>query len=344
MNSSPAPREGAGLDPRIERELKDTPEQHQVVGPLVEYLVSLGWALEQIIFGRREWRVPKTPSEQSKREAGHSFDGFPVDIAVFESPRYRGNPTKLTVIVECKVPDEETGVQQLLDYMGHEPHVRLGVWTNSADPSAPAVLVFRTPSGAMAERRRPLNDLPRPGDRISADEKRLLFEDLTKPSEDVFRRVIEDILDHVVANDSQVTRREEQLDQICDLLLLKLDSDKAAKAARTSPPYFRPRVSASETAREMRRAFQDLVRLYPAVFREAGNQQLRLADDTINRFVERLAPYRLIDVGVSTIAVAFQVLRAAALKQGEGQYFTPQQVIEAGVALLKVEGQVPNGV
>lgn len=73
------------------------------------------------------------------------------------------------------------------------------------------------------------------------------------------------------------------------------------------------------------------------MFREPTDKQLRLADDTIAECVDRLAPYRLIDVGVSTISVAFQALRSAALKQGEGQYFTPQQVIEAGVKLLQIQ-------
>jgi type I restriction enzyme M protein len=45
----------------------------------------------------------------------------------------------------------------------------------------------------------------------------------------------------------------------------------------------------------------------------------------------------LIDLGVSTIAVAFQVLRSEALKQGEGQYFTPSAVIEAGIRLMDIK-------
>jgi type I restriction enzyme M protein len=36
------------------------------------------------------------------------------------------------------------------------------------------------------------------------------------------------------------------------------------------------------------------------------------------------------------ISVAFQVLRSEALKQGEGQYFTPHAVIEAGVRLMDI--------
>ena len=48
--------------------LKDGPEQRLVVGPIVERLIGLGWEQKQIIFGKNEWKIPKTPSEASKRE------------------------------------------------------------------------------------------------------------------------------------------------------------------------------------------------------------------------------------------------------------------------------------
>lgn len=280
--------------------------------------------------------MPKRPSEAPKRERGQSFDGFPVDIAVFDHPDHLDDPRHLAVIIETKAPTEEAGVSQLETYMGLEPHVQLGIWTNSADPSAPAVFVYRSGAGRNEIRHRPLDEFPQPSDRISPDEKKQTFADLTTPSSDAFRRVIEDILDHVIANDSQVTRREEQLDQICNLLLLKLDSDKTAKASGAQP-YFRLRASAPETANEIRRHFGDLVTLHPSVFKEPSDRQLRLSDETITSIVERLAPYRVIDAGVSTISTAFQELRTDALKQGEGQYFTPQQVIEAGVKLLHIQ-------
>ena len=38
---------------KISLELKDTPEQKNVVGPLVCYLVQIGWDLEQILFGKK---------------------------------------------------------------------------------------------------------------------------------------------------------------------------------------------------------------------------------------------------------------------------------------------------
>jgi hypothetical protein len=58
------------LKAEISARLKSIPEQQNVVGPLVPHLVALGWSLEQIMFGKHEWRVPKSPSEATKRERG----------------------------------------------------------------------------------------------------------------------------------------------------------------------------------------------------------------------------------------------------------------------------------
>ena len=93
----------------------------------------------------------------------------------------------------------------------------------------------------MLVKRQTLSDLPRPGDPIEPEAQRIHFADLIEPTEDVFRRAIDDLLDKVVITDNNVTRREEQLDQLCNLLLLKLESDKQAKSSPSEPVFFRPR-------------------------------------------------------------------------------------------------------
>src|SRR5262245_52221322 len=74
-----------GLPPEVVSLLKQGPEQQTVVGPMVVRLLGLGWKFEQILFGHREWRVPRSPSQATVRERGHSFEGHPVDITIFDS-------------------------------------------------------------------------------------------------------------------------------------------------------------------------------------------------------------------------------------------------------------------
>jgi type I restriction enzyme M protein len=303
----------------------------------VQYLVDLGWSLDQMIFGKAEWFVPKRPSEQTKREKGRAFDGFPVDIAVFDDPATVDDPHHLVLIVECKQPDEEAGVAQLEAYFVGEPRCRLGIWANNPDPTAPAAFVYRQGNGAMLVKRRTLSDVPRPGDPIEPNAQRIHFNDLIQPSEDVFRRTVEDLLDKVVISDNNVTRREEQLDQLCNLLLLKLESDKQGKSDLSQPVFFRPQETDRKTAEAIRKRFTGFVDLYPDTFLTEQDKTIRLTDTTVAAVVEALSGLKLIDLGVSTVAVAFQVLRSEALKQGEGQYFTPQAIIQAGIKLLELK-------
>ena len=325
------------LPEEISCRLKDIPEQQQVVGPLVKYLIGIGWSREQIIFGKTEWLVPKTPSELTKREKGHSFSGFPVDVAVFDSPSNTGNPRHLLFIIECKQPTEEAGVSQLEGYFIGEPHVKLGIWSNNPDPSAPAAFIYRKTDGSMLLKRERVADVPHPGEAIAPEAQRVTFNDLIIPTQKIFKKIVEDLLDKVVIEDSNVTRREEQLDQLCNVLLLKLESDKQGKSNQSIPVFFRPMESVAQTATSIRDRFRFYVELYPDTFTTEKDKSLLFSDETLTACVDALSDLRLIDLGVSTVSVAFQVLRSEALKQGEGQFFTPQAVIEAGVRLMKIK-------
>jgi len=317
--------------------LKETREQHDVVGPLVDLLVSRGWKVEQMIFGKTEWRIPKTPSEATKREKGQSFAGFPVDVAVFDGKVHRGDPNHLLFIIECKQPNEKAGVSQLESYFVGEPHASLGVWVNTPAPSAKGAFLYRSPDGRLLLKRLELDKLPRPGDPIAPDVQTTIYSDLVEPTEQIFRKVISDLLDKVVISDTAVTRREEQLDQLCNLLLMKLESDKQGKSDPENPVIFRRMESAKKTASAVRESFENLADVYPETFTTDNDKRLRLSDDTITACVDALSGLRLLDMGVSSVSVAFQVLRSEALKQGEGQYFTPQAVIEAGVRLMGLQ-------
>lgn len=317
--------------------LKDTPEQQYVVGPLVEYLCSIGWSQSQMVFGREEWRVPKSPSELTKREKNQSYAGFPVDIAIFDDVKHLGDPRHLLFIIECKQPNESAGISQLEGYFVGEPHVKLGIWANHPHPSAPSTFIYRKSDASMLLKRRAIADLPRPGEAIQPEAQRTTFSDLIPPPEHIFRKTVEDLLDKVVINDSNVTRREEQLDQLCNLLLLKLESDKQGKSNQSAPVVFRTMENSDRTAQAIRDRYKSFVALYPDTFTTEGDKTLRLSNETIASCVEALSGLRLIDLGVSTVSVAFQVLRSEALKQGEGQYFTPTAVIEAGVRLMQIK-------
>jgi type I restriction enzyme M protein len=163
----------------------------------------------------------------------------------------------------------------------------------------------------------------------------LTFSDLETPTPEDLVRVLEDLLDQVIARDDRVTRREEQLDQLCSVLLLKLESDRRARSAPDQPLLFSPGATARESGR-VRAAFRDFAAGCPDIFATERERGLHLSDDCLGACVGALARLRLLDVGARAVSLAFQVLRAAALRQKEGQYFTPQPVIRAGTRLLRL--------
>lgn len=285
---------------------------------------------------KNEWKIPKTPSEASKREKGNSFEYFPVDIAVFDSVENCGDYRHLLFIIECKQPKEDVGLQQLETYLSLEPHVKLGIWANNADPSANSLFVYKNEKGIQTPKHKKIYNLPLVGSPISPESIVPTFHDLIIPSKDILYKTFSDLLDKIVAQDGNVTRSEEQLDQLCNLVLLKLDSDKTGKIDAKNPLYFRPFATEQLTAEFIKSKFEDFINIYPDIFVSKSDQEIRFDDSTIHRIVEILSPYNLIDIGADTVSIAFQVLRSAALKQEEGQYFTPKQVIQAALRLLEV--------
>lgn len=316
--------------------LKSGPEQQTVVGPLVNFLIARGWSLGQILFGRSEWKVPKNPSEASKREGGRAYDNFPVDIAVFDSPENVGDFTHLLFIVECKQENKNVGIQQLETYLGLEPHVKLGILANSANPSSECRFVYKTSVGLEKPLIKKISDMPHPGDPLTPYFEKLTYENLVIPDTYVLQRTFRDLMGVVVANDTNVTRAEQQLDQLCDLILLKLDSDKKGSMDEHQDLSFRTRDDITSTAENIRKLFITFTNLYPDVFIDDRDRKLDLNDDTLYACVEKLQRMNLLKVGPETVSTAFQVLRQPALKQEEGQFFTPKPVIEAAVKMVDI--------
>jgi len=103
--------------------------------------------------------------------------------------------------VECKSPDEITGITQLKTYLNLEPEARLGIWFNGTKH----ILVYKIPSGFVVDEH---SRIPRPGDPLgpSAAHPPLKFADLTDPPNlgEVFSR----LRDKIAAQDSHVNRDE----------------------------------------------------------------------------------------------------------------------------------------
>jgi len=306
------------------------PEHEEVRLPLIDKLVALGWHKDQILWDP-EWKVPKTPSDATKREEGKSFAGFPVDIALFETPERRGDREYVKVLIETKAPDIEAGISQLETYMSLEPRVRLGIWTNGSKNAA----LIRLPNGTFQQKKNV--QLPQPDDDLIEGGKPLCWPDLTPATAKDLTKAFERLLNFVVIGDSRSTRPDDRLNQLCNLILVKLESDRKGKMAPTKPVVFQVWKDEAQTAKKVRDLYDTMRLTHADIFGRKEDSELHLDDATIHQACYELAAVKLIDVGLEAVSRAFQVFRNETLKSEEGQYFTPTPVIRSAVKLLDIQ-------
>lgn len=310
-------------------------EHHLTRLPVLKSLLSLGWERGQVICpspdsSDTEWHVPKTPSDAANRESKKSFKGFPVDIAVFDSIENVGEYEHIVVIIECKEPNRTDGISQLKIYLGLEPHARLGIWTNGVD----FVRIYKLPTSGKFKVVEG-STLPKQNENlILADDERLTYDDLQIPTTKSLKAAFSQLLGIITSRDSRSTRREEQLSQMANILLLKLNSDHEGEWDSKEPLAFQLQDSPKATHDAINKQFKNYKTEHPALFAADEPDEIILDDDTVQETVLRLQAMNVGKMAPTALSMAFQVFRDATLKLGDGQYYTPLRVIEAGVELM----------
>lgn len=312
-------------------------EHHLTRLPVLKMLLKMGWEREQIICpspesDNTEWHVPKTPSEATSREAKHKFKGFPVDIALFDDVEHVGDYEHVIALIECKEPSKKEGISQLKIYLGLEPHSRMGVWTNGTE----FVRVYKLPTAGSFKVVEG-SALPKPTENlILAGDERITYSDLHIPSTKELKTAFDNLLGVVTSRDTRSTRREDQLSQMSNMLLLKLDSDHEGEWDKKEPLSFQLSDNPSETCNIINKAFLSYKTEHPALFAEDESDNILLDADTIQEIVLQLQLMNIGKMAPTALSMAFQVFRDATLKLGDGQYYTPLRVIEAGVEMMGI--------
>ena len=307
------------------------PENIYTRQPLINRLIGMGWSINQMQY-TPEWLVPKTPSEASKREKKSKFQGFPIDLVVFDDASNFGDYRHIDIIVETKKPNAKEGINQLEIYMGLEPYAKMGIWTNGKDIAT----VHRTIDGQYKVNI--AGSLPYPEEDLTADAERpLTWNDLrTNVKANELKQVFWNLLCVVVSEDTSSTRPDERLNNLCNILLAKIESDKRAKAEPDKPVRFQYAKDRSKTAQRIRDLFRELLISNSDSF-EDGDESIMFDDSTISKCVFELAKYRLFGSSLETVSTAFQVFRQDNLKSDDGQYFTPLPIISNAVKLLQIQ-------
>lgn len=306
---------------------------------VIKELIRIGWRQDQLLW-KPEWPVPNAPHDLTKRERGQKYNICgTADLVAFADDSQK--PHAIQVIFEFKAPDIEAGKDQLTRYLSSEPLAKMGFWTNGSETLA----IYKRHSANWVEIKGA--KLPAPGDDLTQPpDEPPTWNDLKEPGEAELSAVLRRIVATVVAGDSRVNRREEQLREILHLVLVKLESDAVYSRSmnRDTPVDFRiygdSLSKVSLTAHRMRELFHDyFTRQRTRIFHPDDRAELLLSDETIYAVVAELWPYRILGDDIEILSKAFQIFRTSALKSGEGQYLTPLRIIRPAIMALEITSQ-----
>ncbi|MFA5813879.1 MAG: N-6 DNA methylase [Patescibacteria group bacterium] len=294
-------------------EVKATPEEVEAVQIFAKQLVEDYDYPKDHIQTRPQFRVKVRPSDTKKE--------YPVDIAVF--PNDKKQEDEIYIIVECKKKNRKDGKTQLQDYLRFSKAF-LGVWFNGDE----RLFLRKVEKDGRIEFEE-IPNIPQYGQRVE-DIGKFRRKDL-KPTHNL-KATFKAIRNHLAANTVGATRDEVLAQQLINLIFCKIYDERF-----TEPNEIVTfRAGVDEEAREVKERVLDLFdkvkRKYKEVLDE--NDIINLDANSIAYVVGELQNYCLIEAERDIIADAFETFIGHALKGGQGQFFTPRNVVKMMVDIL----------
>lgn len=271
---------------------------------------------KKFIRTRPQWRVKARPSD-TKRE-------YPVDIAVFEAEEHRDD--NIQIIVECKKPNRRNGKSQLKDYLRFSS-AQLGVWFNGDEK----LFLKKTESkGKVFFEEIP--NIPKYGERI--EDIGLYKRGDLKPAHNL-KSVFRTIRHYLAANAVGITRDEVLAQQIINLVFCKIYDERFTKPDDT----LKFRAGINENPQKVSERINEVFEFVKSKYSDVidSDESISLDSESLTYVVGELQFYCLIESERDAIADAFETFIGPSLKGGQGQFFTPRNVVTLLVRALKLE-------
>lgn len=294
-------------------QVKATPEEKMAVQVYSKILVDDYCYPKSCIQTHPQFRVKASPSDTEYK--------YPVDIVVFsDEKKQRGQEY---IVVECKKPQREDGIDQLKHYLSFSD-ATFGVWFNG-DSTHYIRKVIK--SGKIY-----FEDI------VNIPLRNQRFEDIglykrkdLKPTHNLKYKFIS-IRNYLAANAVGTTRDEELARQIINILLCKLYDEKFTRpddivtfrAGLTENP--------SEVKKRIQQRFSEAISRFSDVL--SKNDNIKLDDKSLTYIVGELQNFSLMESQRDVIGDAFEIFIHRALKGGNGQYFTPKNVVRAAIQII----------
>lgn len=306
-------KEGYILDYISGVQVKETPEEIEAVQPFSKILVDDYGYPKEHIHTRPQYRVKVRPSDKKKE--------YPVDIAVFNSSEH--NEDTVHIIVECKKKNRKDGRSQLEDYLRFSK-AYLGVWFNGDER-----LYLQKIENAGKVEFKEIPNIPRFGERVE-DIGKFKRKDL-RPAENL-KPTFKTIRNYLAANAVGITRDEVFASQIINIIFCKIYDERFTKPEDTVK--FRAGINESDATvyERILKLFEKVKEQYADVIDVADS--ILLDQKSLKYIVGELQLYSLKDSSRDAVGEAFEIFIGPSLKGGQGQFFTPRNVVNMVIRMI----------
>ena len=294
-------------------QVKSTPEEIGAVQIFARQLVEDYGYPKEHIQTRPQFRVKARPSDTKKE--------YPVDIAIF--PNEKKQEDDVYIIVECKKKNRKDGKTQLQDYLRFSKAF-LGVWFNGEERF---FLRKVEKSGRIEFEEIP--NIPQYGQRVE-DIGKFKRKDL-KPTHNL-KSTFKAIRNHLAANTVGATRDEILAQQLINSIFCKIYDERFTEP--NDVVTFRAGVD--ENSNDIKERILELFNRVKRKYKEVldDSDAITLDANSVSYVVGELQNYCLIEAERDIIADAFETFIGHALKGGQGQFFTPRNVVKMMVDIL----------
>lgn len=295
------------------KEVNATPEEVDAVQVFSKSLVNDYKYPKDLIQTRPQFRVKARPSDTTKE--------YPVDIAVFSDKTK--DDDSLYIIVECKKKNREDGKTQLQDYM-RLSKAFLGVWFNGEE----RLFLHKIEKDGKVYFE-DIPNIPQYNQRLE-DIGRYKRKNLVKAHN--LKTTFKAIRNYLAANTVGATRDEVLAQQLINIVFCKIYDEKFTKPEDMVSFRCGVNEKKSDIAKRIQTIFQNVKKVYKDVI--DTDDKITLDDNSIAYVVGELQNYCLMDAERDVIADAFEVFIDHALKGGQGQFFTPRNVIKMIIEIV----------
>lgn len=302
------------LDYISKEQVKATPEEIEAVQVYSQILVEDYGYPKECIQTRPQYRVKSTPSDTQYK--------YPIDITVFKTAeKKRGEEY---IIIECKKKTRDDGITQLKDYLKFSD-AELGVWFNGESTH----YLRKYIKEGHIHFDEALINIPQYNQRLE-DIGLFKRKDLLQTHN--LKSKFISIRNYLAGNAVGTTRDEELARQIINIILCKLYDEKFTKP----DDIVTFRAGINESPKDVSNRIIERFKQAKVVYKDVldSKESIDLDEKSLKYVVGELQSYSLMTAQRDVVGDAFEVFIHRALKGGQGQYFTPKNVVKTAIQII----------